>query len=173
MDIEAAKSLLNGATPEMRILYNRDNPNNAQAFALIRESATGQASGPSTADSARRTGARIGQRRLRRRPLRVEPTPASACRAFRRFPVRQRLQLQQFSDPDADKLMDQLVGTTDRSKQEDLMRRSTRRSGARLRPSAVPTVGVIAYSNRITGVKFMPNGPVPGGTSGGRELGQQ
>ena len=40
VDIDGAKKLLNGATPEIRIMYNKDNPNRVDAFSLIRESAT-------------------------------------------------------------------------------------------------------------------------------------
>src|SRR4029453_14209275 len=40
VDIEGAKKLLNGATPEVRIMYNKDNPNRVDAFALISESAS-------------------------------------------------------------------------------------------------------------------------------------
>ena len=39
VDIDGAKKLLNGATPSVRILYNRDNPNRAKAYGLIRDSA--------------------------------------------------------------------------------------------------------------------------------------
>ena len=39
VDIEGAVSLLEGATPTVRILYNRDNPNRVRAFELVRDSA--------------------------------------------------------------------------------------------------------------------------------------
>ena len=39
VDIDGAASLLDGATPTIRILYNRDNPNRVRAFELIRNSA--------------------------------------------------------------------------------------------------------------------------------------
>ena len=38
-DIEGAKELLAGATPEVKILYNVDNPNRVNAFRLIQQSA--------------------------------------------------------------------------------------------------------------------------------------
>ncbi|WP_293694363.1 ABC transporter family substrate-binding protein [uncultured Agrococcus sp.] len=38
-DIEAAQELLNGETPEVRILYAADNPNRVNAFRLIQQSA--------------------------------------------------------------------------------------------------------------------------------------
>lgn len=39
VDIEGAKELLAGATPEVRILYNNGNPNRVDTFAMIQESA--------------------------------------------------------------------------------------------------------------------------------------
>lgn len=39
VDIEKAKELLDGATPEVRIMYNADNPNRTDAYTLIAESA--------------------------------------------------------------------------------------------------------------------------------------
>jgi glutathione transport system substrate-binding protein len=39
VDIEGAKALLNGATPEVRILYNTKNPNRVNAFQIIQVSA--------------------------------------------------------------------------------------------------------------------------------------
>lgn len=40
VDIEGAKELLDGRTPEVRILYSSDNPNRIDAFTLISASAT-------------------------------------------------------------------------------------------------------------------------------------
>ena len=83
MDIEGAKKLLRGA-PEVRIMYNKDNPNHVDAYSLISESATkagfkivdgglgksdwGRASGSGGYDAA----------------LFGWATPVSACPAFRR-----------------------------------------------------------------------------------------
>lgn len=40
VDIEGAKELLDGQTPEIRIMYNNGNPNRVDTFAMIQESAT-------------------------------------------------------------------------------------------------------------------------------------
>ena len=37
VDIDGAKKLLNGATPTVRIMYNKDDPNRVDAFSLISE----------------------------------------------------------------------------------------------------------------------------------------
>ncbi len=39
VDIDGARSLLNGATPSVRLLYNRDNPERTRTFELVRDSA--------------------------------------------------------------------------------------------------------------------------------------
>ncbi len=39
VDIDGAKKLLNGATPEVKIMYNKDNPNRLDAYTLIAQSA--------------------------------------------------------------------------------------------------------------------------------------
>ena len=159
VDLEAAKRLLGGATPEVRILYNRDNPNRAEAFALIRESAGkagfrivdgglgasdwGRALGSGTYDAAIFGWASAG--------IGVSGVPQV-------FRSGSDSNFNRFSDPDADKLMDQLVGTTERSKQDDLMQQIDKKIwGSAYGLPLYRTVGVIAHSNRITGVKFMPN----------------
>ncbi|MGK3708231.1 ABC transporter family substrate-binding protein, partial [Arthrobacter sp. IK3] len=40
VDVEGAKELLAGATPEVRIMYNKDNPNRSDAYTLIAQSAS-------------------------------------------------------------------------------------------------------------------------------------
>ena len=63
-----------------------------------------------------------------------------------------------FSDPAADKLMDELIVTTDKSKQDDLITQIDKMiwDSAYGLP-LFQSVGVDAYSDRITGVKYMPN----------------
>jgi peptide/nickel transport system substrate-binding protein len=158
VDIEAARKLLNGATPEVRILYNRDNPNRAEAFALIRESATqagfqivdgglaasdwGKALGGGTYDAAIFGWVSAG--------VGVVGVPQV-------FKAGNGSNYNGFSDADADKLMDELVATTERSKQDGLLERIDQK----IWESAygIPlfqAVGVVAYSDRITGVQYMP-----------------
>ena len=55
-------------------------------------------------------------------------------------------------------LMDELITTTERSKQDGILQQIDKKiwNSAYGLP-LFQTVGVVAYSNRITGVKFMPN----------------
>jgi peptide/nickel transport system substrate-binding protein len=159
VDIEAAKRLLNGATPEVRILYDRDNPNRVQAYLLIRESASragfqiedgglgasdwGRALGGGTYDAAIFGWISAG--------VGVAGVPQV-------FKAGNDSNFNGFSDPDADKLMDELITTTERSKQDGLIQQIDKKiwDSAYGLP-LFQTVGVVAHSNRITGVKFMPN----------------
>ena len=140
VDIEGAKKLLAGATPEVRIMYNKDNPNRVDAFSLIRESATkagfkivdgglgasdwGKALGNGGYDAAIFGWINPG--------VGVSGVPQI-------FKHGQRLQLQQVHRPEADKLMDELIVTTD-TRQAGRPRRADRQEdlGFRLRPPAVP-----------------------------------
>ncbi|UKA61723.1 ABC transporter family substrate-binding protein [Arthrobacter sp. FW306-04-A] len=159
VDIDGAKKLLNGATPEIRIMYNKDNPNRVDAFSLIRESATkagfkivdgglgksdwGKALGKGGYDATIFGWINPG--------VGVSGVPQI-------FKTGGGNNFNKFSNADADKLMEELVVTTDRSKQDDLEKQIDKK----IWDSAygVPlfqSVNVDAYSDRITGVKLMPN----------------
>ena len=159
VDIEGARKLLNGATPEVRIMYNKDNPNRVDAFSLISESATkagfkivdgglgksdwGKALGDGSYDATifGWTNSGVG----------VSGVPQI-------FKTGNDSNFNQFSDPAADKLMDELIVTTDKSKQDELVQQIDKMiwDSAYGLP-LFQSVGVDAYSDRITGVKYMPN----------------
>jgi peptide/nickel transport system substrate-binding protein len=159
VDIEGAKSLLAGATPEVRIMYNKDNPNRADVFALISESATkagfkivdgglgksdwGKALGDGSYDATIFGWINSG--------VGVSGVPQI-------FKTGNDSNFNLFSDPEADKLMDELIVTTDKSKQDELIKQIDQKIWAS--SYGLPlfqSVGVDAYSDRITGVKYMPN----------------
>lgn len=159
VDIEGAKALLNGATPEVRIMYNKDNPNRADMFALISESAAkagfkivdgglgksdwGKALGDGSYDATIFGWINSG--------VGVSGVPQI-------FKSGNDSNFNQFSDPEADKLMDELIVTTDKGKQDALIKQIDQKiwaSGYGL--PLFQAVGVDAYSDRITGVKYMPN----------------
>jgi len=159
VDIEGAKKLLNGATPEVRIMYNKDNPNRVDAFSLISESATkagfkivdgglgksdwGKALGDGSYDATIFGWSNSG--------VGVSGVPQI-------FKSGNDSNFNQFSDPAADKLMDELIVTTDKSKQDGLVAQIDKMiwDSAYGLP-LFQSVGVDAYSDRITGVKYMPN----------------
>ncbi|MBO1267337.1 ABC transporter family substrate-binding protein [Arthrobacter cavernae] len=159
VDIDGAKKLLNGATPEIKIMYNKDNPNRVDAFSLIRESAAkagfkivdgglgasdwGKALGDGTYDATIFGWINPG--------VGVAGVPQI-------FRTNNGSNFNKFSDPEADKLMDELIGTTDRGKQDELITQIDKKiwDSAYGLP-LFQSIGVDAYSDRITGVKFMPN----------------
>ncbi|MCU1530561.1 MAG: transporter substrate-binding protein [Arthrobacter sp.] len=159
VDIEGAKKLLNGATPEVRIMYNKDNPNRVDAYSLIRESATqagfkivdgglgksdwGKALGGGTYDATIFGWINSG--------VGVSGVPQI-------FKSNNDSNFNLFSDPEADKLMDELIVTTDRGKQDALIQQIDKKiwDSAYGLP-LFQSVGVDAYSDRITGVQYMPN----------------
>ncbi len=159
VDIEGAKKLLNGATPEVRIMYNKDNPNRVDAYSLIRESATqagfkivdgglgksdwGKALGDGSYDATIFGWINSG--------VGVSGVPQI-------FKSGNDSNFNLFSDPEADKLMDELIVTTDKSKQDELIAKIDKKiwDSAYGLP-LFQAVGVDAYSDRITGVKYMPN----------------
>ncbi|WP_026555635.1 ABC transporter family substrate-binding protein [Arthrobacter sp. 35W] len=159
VDIDGAKKLLNGATPTVRIMYNKDNPNRADAYTLIAASATkagfnivdgglgksdwSKALGNGTYDATifGWTSPGVG----------VSSVPQL-------FKSGAESNFSGFSNPDADKLMEELIVTTDKSKQDEINTKIDKliwdsKYGAPLFQS----VGVDAYSDKITGVKYMPN----------------
>lgn len=159
VDIEGAKKLLNGATPEIKIMYNKDNPNRLDAFTLISQSATkagfkivddglgksdwSKALGNGTYDATIFGWINSG--------VGVSGVPQI-------FKSGAASNFSKFSSPEADKLMDQLIVTTDKAKQTDLEVQIDKLIwGSAYGLPLFQSVGVDAYSDRITGVKYMPN----------------
>jgi peptide/nickel transport system substrate-binding protein len=159
VDIEKAKQLLAGKTPEVRIMYNKDNPNRADAFSLIRESAEkagfkvvdgglgkadwSKALGNGTYDASIFGWINSG--------VGVSGTPQI-------FKTGAGSNFNKFSDPEADRLMDELVVTTDKSKQDDLQQQIDKRIWST--SYGLPlfqSPDIKAYSDKVDGVKEMPN----------------
>ncbi len=159
VDIEKAKQLLNGATPEVRIMYNKDNPNRVDAFSLIRESAT--KAGFNIVDGGLGKsdwGKALGKGGYDATIFGWINSGVGVSGVPQIFKTGNGSNFNKFSDPEADKLMDELIVTTDKSKQDALIQKIDQKiwaSGYGL-PLFQP-VGVDAYSDRITGVKYMPN----------------
>lgn len=155
VDIETARALLDGDTPTVRILYNRDNPNRAEAFALIRDSAA-QAGfqvvdgGQSSADWAKSLGGSGYDAAL----LGWIGTGAGVSRVPQIFRTGSGSNFNGFSDVDADKAMEQLARTTDLGKQDELLAEIDRRIWENAYGLPLyQTIGTTAFGPRITGVK--------------------
>ncbi|MET3718177.1 MULTISPECIES: ABC transporter family substrate-binding protein [unclassified Arthrobacter] len=155
VDIQGATSQLRGAVPTIRILYNKDNPNRVRAFSLIRDSArlagfTVNDAGLGNADwvSALSTGsydaAILGW---------IGPG-VGVSRIPQIFKTGGGSNFNGFSDADADKAMDDLASTTDLAKQDELMADVDKRVWENAYGLPLyQTLGTIAFSNRVTGVK--------------------
>ncbi|WP_426996469.1 ABC transporter family substrate-binding protein [Pseudarthrobacter sp. N5] len=159
VDIGGAKTLLAGATPEIKIMYNKDNPNRVDAYSLIRESAT--KAGFKIVDGglgASDWGKALGKGGYDATIFGWTNPGVGVSGVPQIFKSGNGSNFNKFSDPEADKLMEQLIVTTDRSKQDDFIKQIDKKiwDSAYGLP-LFQSVGVDAYSDRITGVKYMPN----------------
>lgn len=155
VDIPGATSQLRGAAPTIRILYNKDNPNRVRAYSLIRDSArlagfTVEDAGLGNADwvAALSTGsydaAILGW---------IGPG-VGVSRVPQIFKTGAGSNFNGFSDDEADNAMEDLAGTTDLAKQDELMAEVDKRVWETA--YGVPlyqTTGTVAYSSRVAGIE--------------------
>ena len=155
VDIDGATSLLDGATPTVRILYNRDNPNRVRAFGLIRDSAALAGfrvldAGQGNADWAKALGGGTYDAAV----LGWISTGVGVGRIPQIFRTGAGSNFNGYSDGDADRVMEELSTTTDLAKQDQLMAEIDKRvweSGYGL--PLYQTIGTTAVAGRIAGVK--------------------
>ena len=161
VDIDGARALLDGETPIVRILYNRDNPNRAQAFALIRDSAALAGfqvvdAGQSNADWAKALGGGAHDAAL----LGWIGNGVGVSRVPQIFRTGAGSNFNGFSDGDADRVMQELARTTDLAKQDELLAEIDKQVWENAYGLPLyQTVGTTAFNARITGVKPSP-GPL-------------
>ncbi|MHA7178596.1 ABC transporter family substrate-binding protein [Arthrobacter sp. MDB2-24] len=159
VDIEGAKELLAGATPEVRIMYNRDNPNRLNSYTLIAESAS--QAGFRIVDGglgASDWGAALGNGTYDATIFGWINSGVGVSGVPQIFKSGNGSNFNGFSSPEADKLMDQLIVETDPDKQDDLQIQIDKLiwdSKYGLPLFQVP--GVDAYSDNVTGIEYMPN----------------
>ncbi|MFB0835641.1 ABC transporter family substrate-binding protein [Arthrobacter halodurans] len=158
-NIETAKELLDGKTPEVKIMYNKDNPNRVDAYTLIAESA-GQA-GFKVVDGGlggSEWGAALGTGTYDASIFGWISSGVGVTGVPQIFGSESSSNFSGFKSAEADALMDELIVTTDRAEQEKLQIQIDKLiwdSGYGL-PLFQP-VGVDAYSSNIEGVQYMPN----------------
>jgi peptide/nickel transport system substrate-binding protein len=159
VDIEGAKKLLNGATPTIRMMYNKDNPNRLDSYTLIAQSAAkagfkvvddglGKSSWSSALGNGTYDATIFGW---------INPG-VGVSGVPQIFKTGAGSNFNKFSSPEADKLMDTLIVTTDKTKQDDLIKQIDKLVWAS--DYGVPlfqSPGVDAYSDRVTGIVYMPN----------------
>ena len=159
VDIDKAKQLLAGKTPTIRIMYNKDNPNRVDAFSLIRESATKAGfkivdGGLGKADWS----AHLGDGSYDATIFGWINSGVGVTGTPQIFKTAGGSNFNGLSDPEADKLMDELIVTTDKAKQDEIQ---TKIDAAIWATSyGLPlfqSPDVKAYSDQITGVTAMPN----------------
>lgn len=155
VDIQGAKSQLRDATPTVRILYNKDNPNRVRAFSLIRDSArlagfTVEDAGLGNSDWAKALGSGSYDAAI----LGWIGPGVGVSRVPQIFKTGGGSNFNGFSDGDADKAMEQLATTTDLAKQDDLMATVDKRvwDSAYGLP-LYQTTGTVAFSSRVTGIR--------------------
>ncbi len=155
VDIQGAKSQLQGAAPTVRILYNKDNPNRVRAFSLIRDSArlagfTVEDAGLGNSDWVKALGGGSYDAAI----LGWIGPGVGVSRVPQIFKTGGASNFNRFSDGDADKAMEQLATTTDLAKQDELMAAVDKRvwNSAYGLP-LYQTTGTVAFSSRVTGIK--------------------
>lgn len=157
-DIEGAKKLLNGATPTIRIMYNKDNPNRLDAFTLISQSASqagfkivdgglGKSEWSKALGNGSYDASIFGW---------INPG-VGVSNVPQLFKTGAGSNFNQFSNPEADKLMDELVTTTDKAKQDDLQVQIDKLIwDSAFGLPLFQSIGVEAYSDKVTGIKYNP-----------------
>ncbi|THJ66066.1 ABC transporter family substrate-binding protein [Arthrobacter echini] len=159
VDIEGARELLDGATPEVRIMYNRDNPNRLNAYTLIAESAA--EAGFNVVDGglgASDWGAALGNGTYDATIFGWINSGVGVSGVPQIFKTGNGSNFNGFSSPEADELMDELIVTTDPAEQDALQVQIDQLiwdSKYGLPLFQVP--GVDAYSDNVSGVEYMPN----------------
>lgn len=159
VDIEGAKELLDGATPEVRIMYNRDNPNRLNSYTLIAESA--EQAGFKVIDGglgASDWGAALGNGTYDATIFGWINSGVGVSGVPQIFKTGNGSNFNGFSSPEADALMDELIVTTDPAEQDALQIEIDKLiwdSKYGLPLFQVP--GVDAYSDNVTGIEYMPN----------------
>ncbi|MFZ3452514.1 ABC transporter family substrate-binding protein [Arthrobacter sp. 7Tela_A1] len=160
VDIEGAKELLAGATPEVRIMYNKDNPNRADAYTLIAQSAS--EAGFKVVDGglgASDWGSALGTGTYDASIFGWINTGVGVTGVPQIFKTGAASNYNGFSSPEADALMDELIVETDVAKQEELQIQIDKliwESSYGLPLFQSP--GVDAHSDSIGGIdSYMPN----------------
>lgn len=159
VDIAGAKDLLDGKTPTVRLMYNKDNPNRADAYSLIAQSAK-QAGfkvvdgGLGASDWAGALGTGTYDAGL----FGWTTSGVGVTAVPEIFGSGNASNFNDFSNKEADQLMDQLILETDASKQDQLKGQIDKLiwDSAYGLP-LFQLVGVQASGENVDGVEYMSN----------------
>ncbi len=159
VDIEKAKELLNGKTPEVKIMYNNANPNRVDAYTLIAASA--EKAGFKVVDGglgASDWGSALGTGTYDASIFGWVNSGVGVTGVPQLFSTDGGGNYSGYSNETVDELSNQLILETDPKKQEEIqIKIDTELWGDRFGLPLFQPVGVDAYSDRIEGVKYMPN----------------
>lgn len=160
-DIEGAKELLDGATPEVRIMYNAENPNRVDAYTLIAESAEqagfrvvdvglpGAEWGPALEEGGARWDATIFGW--------ISPG-VGVTGVPQLYGCGSASNYVQWCDEEAQEAMDELILTTDPAEQQELQTVvDTRLYETGFGLPLFQSVGINGVSDRIEGTEYMSN----------------
>ncbi|WP_328586916.1 ABC transporter family substrate-binding protein [Tersicoccus phoenicis] len=160
VDIAGAKKLLAGRTPTVRIMYSKDNPNRVDAYTLIAKSAT--EAGFKVVNNgapANQWSSKLGDGSYDVTIFGWIQPGVGVSGVPQLYGTGQSSNFSKFSNPEADKLMAELVTTTDPAKQEALQVQIDKLIwDSMYGPPLFQSVGVEAFSSRVTGgVNYQPN----------------
>ena len=160
VDVEGAKELLAGATPEVRIMYNKDNPNRADAYTLIAQSAS--EAGFKVVDGglgASDWGSALGTGTYDASIFGWINSGVGVTGVPQLFKTGAASNYSGFSNPEADALMDQLILETDVEKQKELQIQIDKLIwDSSFGLPLFQSPGVDAHSDSIGGINsYMPN----------------
>ncbi|NYE95092.1 peptide/nickel transport system substrate-binding protein [Psychromicrobium silvestre] len=157
-DIEGAKALLKGATPEVRILFDRNNPSRQDIFKLIASSAAKAGfrivdASPAGDDWSKSLGGSSYDAAIfgwSNQGIGVSDVPQI-------FKTGGATNFNDFSDPKVDSLMKELITTSDSGKQAELkVQIDTLIWDAAYGLPLFQWIGLDAYGSKVTGIRYNP-----------------
>lgn len=158
VDIEGAKELLDGATPEVRIMYSVDNPNRVDAYTLIAESA--EQAGFQVVDGGlpgNEWGSALGTGTYDATIFGWVSTGVGVTGVPQLYGCGSASNFSGFCDDEAQEAMDQLIVTTDEAEQQELQTIvDTRLFETGYGLPLFQSIGINAASDSIEGVGFSP-----------------
>ncbi|MHA7141276.1 ABC transporter family substrate-binding protein [Arthrobacter sp. Sr33] len=158
VDIEGAKELLDGATPEVRIMYSVDNPNRVDAYTLIAESA--EQAGFQVVDGGlpgNEWGSALGTGTYDATIFGWVSTGVGVTGVPQLYGCGSASNFSGFCDDEAQEAMDELIVTTDEAEQQELQTIvDTRLFETGYGLPLFQSIGINAASDSIEGVGFSP-----------------
>ena len=156
VDIDGAKALLNGATPEVKILYNTKNPNRVNSFQAIQASAA-QAGFKVIDAGAENWGSLLGSGTYDASIFGWFSSGVGVGGVPQIFSSDGGGNYSGYSNPEVDKLAKQLQVTLDKKTQDEIqIKIDTMLFADGYGVPLFVSPGVMAYSSNVSGVVYFP-----------------